>query len=290
LEIEIRDGVATIRFDESAESDRSEARRLLAKAAKRAAGGEFEKARDIYLRVLELDPALADARRELAMALFELGDFSGAKDELIDALRLNPADAWSYVVLANLYVKGDRDFAAAARFLTRALELKPGDPYALNSLAAVSRELGDSEKALRYFDEAIAAQPEFANAWFGKALLLSQEAQPSRAVDVLEEMFLRAGAGDARTQPVFQEARRLYLAGQEKLADEQLSEAFKAVENFKAEVATLSGYPIIVQADDLPDQLSGLAQMAWKHGRDRHLVKTSNRLTPPGPHMSRIMR
>ena len=42
------------------------------------------------MRVLELDPAMADARRELAMTLFELGDMSAAKDQLIDALRSNP--------------------------------------------------------------------------------------------------------------------------------------------------------------------------------------------------------
>ena len=106
------------------------------------------------------------------MTLFELGDMSAAKDQLIDALRFKPDDAWSYVVLGNIYVKHDRDFATAARFFTRALELKPGDPYALNSLAAASQELGDPEKALRCFDEAIASHPEFANAWVGKAMLL----------------------------------------------------------------------------------------------------------------------
>lgn len=102
LDIVISEGVATIRFEEASEGERSEALRLFEKAAKRAVSGEFQKARDIYARVLELDPAMADARRELAMTLFELGDMPGAKDELIDALRLKPDDAWSYVVLANI--------------------------------------------------------------------------------------------------------------------------------------------------------------------------------------------
>ena len=155
LHVEISSGVATIQFEEASAQKQTEARRLFEKAAKRAKSGEFRKAKDIYERVLELDPAMADARRELAMTLFELGDMSAAKDQLIDALRLKPDDAWSYVVLGNIYVKHDRDLATAARFFTRALELKPGDPYALNSLAAVSQELGDPEKALRCFDEAI---------------------------------------------------------------------------------------------------------------------------------------
>ena len=281
LDIEINDRVATIQYEEASESERSEAQRLFEKAAKRASNGEFEKAKDIYARVLELNPAMADARRELAMTLFELGDMPGAKDELIDALRLKPDDAWSYVVLANIYVKHDRDLTTAARFLTRALELKPGDPYALNSLAAISQELGDSEKALRCFDEAIASNPAFANAWFGKALLFSQQDQPARSVEVLGEMFQRAEMKDSRSQPVFSEARRLYLAEENKLAEANLSDAFKALESFKAEIAELSGFPVIMRREAVPGQLSGVAQMAWKRGRDHHIIQVKSSLPPP---------
>ncbi len=99
VDVQISNGVATIQFEEATEQKQTEARRLLEKAAKRAKSGEFRKAKEIYERVLELDPAMAEARRELAMTFFELGDMSAAKDQLIDALRLKPDDAWSYVVL-----------------------------------------------------------------------------------------------------------------------------------------------------------------------------------------------
>jgi tetratricopeptide (TPR) repeat protein len=95
VQIEISNGVAAIQFEQASPQDQTEARRLLEKAARRAKSGEFRKAKDIYERVLELDPAMADARRELAMSLFELGDMPAAKDQLIDALRLKPDDAWS---------------------------------------------------------------------------------------------------------------------------------------------------------------------------------------------------
>ena len=279
--VEISDGVATIQFEEASEGKQTEARRLLEKAAKRAKSGEFRKAKDIYERVLELDPAMADARRELAMTLFELDDMSSAKDQLIDALRLKPDDAWSYVVLGNIYVKHDHDLTTAARFFTRALELKPGDPYALNSLAAVSQELGDPEKALRCFDEAITSHPEFANAWVGKAMLLDARDQPVQAVEVLDSMFSRAEVMDARSRPIFAEGRKLYLRAQRELAEAQGSDVFKALETYKAEVGTLSGYPVKVRTEALSGQLSGVAQIAWKRGRDHHLVQISDRLPPP---------
>lgn len=281
LDVEIHDGIVTLRFSEASETERSEAKRLFEKASRRAKNGEFEKARGIYARVLELDPTMAGARRDLAMTLFELGDISAAKDELIDALRLQPDDAWSYVVLANIYLKHDRDLATASRFLERALELKPGDPYALNSLAAISHELADTDKALRCFDEVIASHPEFANAWFGKALLFSKEDQPARSVEVLDEMFQRAELIDARSQAVFNEARRLCLSNRSTLAEAHLSDAFKVVETYKADIAELSGFSVKVGREVLPAQISGVAQMAWKHGRDHHLVKIKDSLPPP---------
>lgn len=281
LLIEVKDGVATVQFEEASAQHQAEARRLFEKAAKRAKSGEFRKAKDIYARVLELDPAMAEARRELAMTLFELGDMEAAKNELIDALRLQPDDAWSYVILGNIYVKHDRDLPTAARFFARALELRPGDPYALNSLAAVSSELGDAAKALRCFDEAIASHPEFANAWIGKAMLCDAQDQPAQVVAVIEAMFSRAGLMDARSQPIFAEGRELYFSVQRELAEAQLSDGFKALESYKAEVATLSGYPVKVRTESVSGQISGVAQMAWKHGRDHHFVQISERLTPP---------
>jgi tetratricopeptide (TPR) repeat protein len=281
VEIEIDAGVATIRFEEVSVPEQTEARRLFEKAAKRAKNGEFQKAKDIYERVLALDPAMAAARRELAMTLFELGDMATAKDELIDALRLRPDDAWSYVVLGNVYVKHDRDFATAARFFARALELKPGDPYALNGLAATSQELGDAAGSLRCYDEAISSHPEFANAWIGKAMLLDRQERPAQVVEVLDAMFQRAERMDARSQPVFAAGRKLYLDAQRALAEAKLSDAFKALETYRADVAALSGYPVIVRPEAATGRLSGVAQMAWKHGRDHHVMQIGKAPTPP---------
>ena len=281
VHIEVGDDIVTIQFEGASAQEQTEARRLFEKAAKRAKGGEFRKAKDIYDRVLELDPAMADARREMAMTLFELGDMSAAKDQLIDALRLDPNDAWSYVVLGNIYVKHDRDLPTATRFFTRALELKPGDPYALNGLAAASQELGDSAKALKCFDEAITAHPEFANAWLGKAIVFNREDKPAQVIEVLDSMFSRAEMMDARSQPVFAEARKLYLSAQGELAKAKGSDVFKIIETYKADVASLSGYPVKVRTEPVSGQLSGVAQIAWKSGRDHHVVQISDRLAPP---------
>jgi Tfp pilus assembly protein PilF len=68
----------------------------------------------IYKRVLELQPSFHSARRDLAMAYVEVGDVESATNHLIEVLRLDPKDAWSWVVLANLYIR-EKEKACAVR-------------------------------------------------------------------------------------------------------------------------------------------------------------------------------
>jgi hypothetical protein len=103
---------------------------------------------------------------------------------------------------------------------------------------------------------------------------------------VLDSMFSSAEVMDARSQPIFAEARKLYLSAQRELAEAQRSDVFKALETYKAEVAALSGYPVKVRTEAVSGQLSGVAQMAWKRGRDHHIVQVSDRLPhPDGQHI-----
>jgi tetratricopeptide (TPR) repeat protein len=137
--IEVADGIATINIPDSATSDKSEADRLHSKATQRAKQGDYRKAVGIWERVIELDPANIEARRNLGMAYVELLETDKAREHLIEAAALDPKDAWSYVVLGNILAKKD-DLGGAERFLTQALQLKPEDGWALNSLGAICTE------------------------------------------------------------------------------------------------------------------------------------------------------
>jgi len=80
------------------------------------------------------------------MLHYELGDLSATKNQLIDTLRLAPDDAWSYVVQWNIFTC-EQGSDSAIRFFTKALDLKPDNPYALNGLGAASAKSGDSASA-----------------------------------------------------------------------------------------------------------------------------------------------
>lgn len=271
-EIELRDDAAVIRTREASSKKTAESAKLAERAAKRAKDGDYARAVDLLRRALQLNPTLPSAHRDLAMALMELGRHADAKDALIDALKLDSTDAWSFVVLANLYAKHEDNFTMAHKFFERALQIKPGDVWALNGLAAALIELGDTAGAHQRFDEAIRSNPEFANAWLGKATLQLRAREMRESAETIKTMFARARMQDARSEPVFAEASRVFLAAETDLAQADESEAFQAVENYRRAVEQESGHQVEVSEEDLPAQTAGRAQVAWKHGRERHRI------------------
>ena len=56
------------------------------------------------------------------MVYMEVGDIENATNHLIEVLRLDPKDAWSWVVLGNLYVREKNDLATGEKFLRKALD------------------------------------------------------------------------------------------------------------------------------------------------------------------------
>ncbi len=279
--VEIFDDTVQLHLREATPQKSAECAKLAERATKRAREGDYLRAIELLRRALQLSPSLPTLHRDLAMCLMELGQHAAAKDALIDALKLDATDAWSFVVLGNLYAKHEANPDQARRFYERALELKPGDAWALNGLASALAESGDQSGALLRFDEAIQSNPEFANAWLGKALLQLRSEQPRESAGTIRSLFAQAKMQDARSEPVFAEASKIFLAAESALAQSEESAAFKAVETYRRTVELDSGYPVEVSEDDLPSQTAGRAQMAWKHSRDRHLITSRRGLPPP---------
>jgi tetratricopeptide (TPR) repeat protein len=269
-----------ISFPEEPDAKKEEAARLADRAVKRASEGNYEKAIGIYKRVLELQPSFHSARRDLAMAYVEVGDVESATNHLIEVLRLDPKDAWSWVVLANLYIREKADPDTGEKFLRKALELQPNDAWALNSLAAVYQKKGQTDEAVKYFEQAIQANPDFANPYYGRAVAFAESNEPEKALDSLTQLFARAKMQDARSHAVYDGARELFAKLQVDLARRKHSEAFKCIRDYKAEMEVLSGFPIRLEETDFEDQLGATIQMAWKHGRDYHLIKTRRGYDP----------
>ncbi len=120
LKVTISDGLAHIEYSPAPPEKLAEALRLADQGANAAKSGDFPQALHLFTQALAANPALPVTRRDLAMLHYELVDLSAAKDQLIDALRLAPDDAWSYVVLGNIFTR-EQDWDFAIRFSPRRL-------------------------------------------------------------------------------------------------------------------------------------------------------------------------
>ncbi len=203
LAITVEGDEVLIEFQEEPATAQAEALRLAQKGTKRAAEGDYAKAIESLNRALKLQPSLHSARRDLAMAYVELGDIENATHHLIEVLRLDPTDAWHWVVLGNLYVGPKNDLDTGEKFLRKALALKPGDAWALNSLATLCLKRGNNAEALQHYQQALAANPQFASPYLGEA----------QALAAMQRLFQQGQLQDARSQSVFANARQLYLKG-----------------------------------------------------------------------------
>jgi len=131
VEIRLADAKVTIRWADESEEDQAEAARLFERAGRRAREGEYERVAALCLKALSLQPALQEARRDLARACVETGDRANAEAALWQALWLNPRDTWPLVTLAGLLAEGG-EADKAERLARMALGLEPANAEALD--------------------------------------------------------------------------------------------------------------------------------------------------------------
>lgn len=272
IEIEFDGWTGVITFPDASPAAVAESKRLSARAARRASEGDYDKAVRVWRRVLELEPANNGARRDLAMALVEQDKTDEAKDYLIDVLRVEPDDVHSLVVLANLYHKSEQRLETSERLLTHALAVAPDDPWAINSLATLRMQQGRVQEAVDLFARCMAVAPSFANPYLGMAVAQRGEGRLDDARQTLERLFASAEIQDARSLPIFAEARGLYASLMADLAVEHHDEALQAIEDMKRALADETGFEIRVEAAETPGMTAAFVQMAWKYGRDHHLI------------------
>jgi tetratricopeptide (TPR) repeat protein len=124
--------------------------------------GRYDEAAARFRDVLAADPARADARTGLGVALYKQGAFDGAADTLRDAVAAAPgsAEARLYFGLAHLRRGEDREAEAALTAL-RALTIHPRIAGQLDRAVRVLR-LADLADDVRAF---VAASLEDEVAW-----------------------------------------------------------------------------------------------------------------------------
>ena len=151
---------------------KKEARSLLEKV-RQEAKSDNAKANQGFLQLLMNEPGAIDnleeainndasmenTRLAIAYAAMQKGDFTKAEKEAKLWLAGNENKTAGYNVLGAIYTK-NKDFSKAKEVLTKSLEDKADNAYALVELSKINFVEGDKEKAKEYAEKLLALKPD----------------------------------------------------------------------------------------------------------------------------------
>jgi tetratricopeptide (TPR) repeat protein len=128
----------------------------------------------------EKDPAMVNGDGQTKELLNQL-------DVLKANLKQEPGNSTYITHIANIYYDLNQP-DSAIKFYEQALAINPEDPTLLTDCAVMYFQTGNSDKALEYLDLAIGKQPDLAQAWFNKGLILmAAKNEPQKALETWKE-------------------------------------------------------------------------------------------------------
>lgn len=148
------------RAEEPAEEDevKGGARKHFMKGDLHFGRGEYEEAEKHFLNAIAADETHLDSHHRLGLLNMKRGDFGNAELSFSKLINLKKDPVYFSNLGAALYRQGRLIEAAEAYENAIALDDKRAER--LQSLAQVYHELGDSEKALKYFELASRRKPK----------------------------------------------------------------------------------------------------------------------------------
>lgn len=284
VEVTLEGDVAIINLSEKETLRRNQAQDSYNRGVRAAERGKYEAAIDFFQKTLAILPDQVDAHRDLAMAYMEMGNSEAAKHHLVRVMQLQPDDVWAHVILGNLYLQFENDYGSAERYYQVAFDIDPNDLYLLNSYGALKAKREQYAEAREFFVKALNVNPDYPNARYGLALVHYRQENYAAAVAELQELFSRPEFEDPRSQPVYEQARGLFLEANQQLAAGQHEKMMEKLADEIRSYSDESRYPVRLEEDNRIDHTAS-AQVAWVHGRQEHVIKYKR--TQPGilPHL-----
>lgn len=162
---------------------------LAAAGAQAYARAEWDKARDLFAELIEVEPQNALAHANMGAALDRLDDTEGALRHLQQAVALNPRLARVWMSMGLIHMRRD-ELNLALSSLARALHEEPLNAAGHNNMAILLTRLGWNIGAEQELERAIELDPTMADAHFNLAVLRLERTPP--ALEMARQSYQRA--------------------------------------------------------------------------------------------------
>jgi len=157
-------------IDKSKKNAERAARRAMASKLFAQAVSEKDpsKEMELYSRIIEIDPNIAEVYNNRGILRKEMNDLDGALQDYNKAIELNPNDADVYNNRGILR-KNMNDEEGALQDYNKAIELNPNDADVYNNRGILRKNMNDEEGALQDFNKAIELNPNDADVYNNRA-------------------------------------------------------------------------------------------------------------------------
>ena len=242
---------------------------------------QFDKAKPILQDIIKRCPSFSEAWRVLAQIhWYQEGLVDQAYDELIEALRVEPANLWALVLMGNLLSKAKDDFNTAEQYYRRVLEYHPNNAIAINNVAAVYLERKDYAEAIPLFKQALQNDDSYVNCYYGLGIAYYKSDDLQNAFEICHQGALKS-VERPENPDVRQELLKLYLTVAGELAKK--TNYMNVWLGIRDELEAVDGKKIEFQQDK---SLQVCAKMEYSiaHGTDHHVV----RFNPEKPYVDHL--
>lgn len=144
--------------------------------------GNLALAENVYLQILQADPACFGAYLLLGTLRSQQGRISEAIPIIGQALQISPDDFDALSIYGQLLMAARR-FAEALAVFDKILTLQPGAPQGLYNRGLALANLNRFEAALASYDDALSRQPGFAFAWVNRGIVLGKLGRFDAAIE-----------------------------------------------------------------------------------------------------------
>ncbi len=153
-------------------------------------------AKQLLLRALQLDSALAEAHASLGAihAWFDW-DWPAAEREFKRALELNPAYAQALHWYASIYLAAQGRLTEALEYQQRAAQLEPLSLVINTNLGWITYQARDYEQAAAHCERVLELQPAHVQALYYLALVRIQQKRFDEAIALLQQAWELSGEG-----------------------------------------------------------------------------------------------
>ncbi|MBZ4399447.1 hypothetical protein OWM54_01395 [Myxococcus sp. MISCRS1] len=193
---------------------------------------EYKEATEAYALSLQADPKQEKVWEKKAFAHLELGQMDKASEAVLKILEMKttPADkAETYRTLASMHMKGGT-LEDAEKYFNEALKIEPKDEASLGWIAEIYAQKGgarsmsapivkaDLEKSLSIYDQVIAINPNSANTYLNKRVVMGRLMEYERQQ---KDMALSEAAENAKDKTIVDEANARAAEHQKKMDEYQ---------------------------------------------------------------------